>query len=121
MPSKESRLWRITLIGCGREGSVGADGVNMISSISGEDIPEECGFDTAGLLSSVDRRDSSDLREYGDEGTCKERGRSLPIGRRPGREGPLWRWLDVPESVKTRFISNMLRPFLDRLVAEVGV
>jgi hypothetical protein len=83
--SKESKLSRTTLMGWGRDGSEGADGINMKSSISGEDIPDECGFDAAGLAPSVDRRDSLDLREYGEEGTCRERGRSL-IG---GREGPL--------------------------------
>ena len=63
MPSKESRLLRTTLMGCGRDGSEEADGINMKSRISGEDIPDECGFDPAGLASSVDRRDSLDLRE----------------------------------------------------------
>lgn len=89
IPSKESRLSRMTLMGCGRDGSEGAEGINMKSRISGEEIPDECGFDAAGLLPSVDRRDSLDLREKGDEGTCKERGRPPPIGRRPGFGGTL--------------------------------
>ena len=89
MSSKESRLLRMTLMGCGRDGSEEADGINMKSRISGEEIPDECIFDATELVSSVDRRDSLDLRERGDEGTWKERGRPLPIGRRPGREGPL--------------------------------
>jgi len=110
IPSKESRLSRTTLMGCGRDVSEGAEGINMKSRISGEEIPDERGSDAARLAPSVDRRDSSDLREKGDEGTCRERGRSLPIGRRPGREGPLCLWPGPVWSVKTRFMSNTLRP-----------
>lgn len=35
----------------------------MKSRMSGEDIPDKCGFDTTELPPSVDRRDSLDLRE----------------------------------------------------------
>ena len=87
MPSRGSKLSEITLMGSGRDGAGGTGGINMKSRISGEVIPDECGFDAAELASS-DRRDSLDLREKGDEGTCRERGRS-PIGRRACREGPL--------------------------------
>jgi hypothetical protein len=41
--------------------------------ISGEEIPDECGFDAVGLASSVDRRDALDLREEGGEETRRER------------------------------------------------
>lgn len=119
--SKESRLSRTTVMGWGRDGSEGADGINMKSRISGEDTPDELGFDAAGLPSSVDRRDSLDLRENGDEGTCRERGRSLPIGRRLDREELLCLRLGTFESAKARLMSRILSPFRDRLLAVVGV
>ena len=97
-------------MGCGRDVCEVAAGLNMKSRISGEETPDERGSDAAGLASPVDRRDSSDLREKGDEGTCRERGRSLPIGRRPGREELLCLWTGPGGSVKTRFMSNTLRP-----------
>jgi hypothetical protein len=59
----------MTLMGCGLDGIEGAEGTNMKSRMSGEEIPDEREFDTAGLVPSVDRRDSLDLREKGDEGT----------------------------------------------------
>jgi len=52
--SKESRLLRTTLVGCGRDGNLGADGINLKSRISGEDIPDDCGFEVAGLAPSVE-------------------------------------------------------------------
>jgi len=110
MPSKESKLSRITLMGCGRDGTKGTEGINMKSRISGEEIPDECGLDGTGLESSDDRRDSLDLRENGEEGTCRERGRSLPIGRRPDREEPLFLLPGVFESAKTRLMSSTLSP-----------
>lgn len=110
MPSRESKLSRITLIGRGRGGLDGTDGINIKSRISGEEIADKRGFDAAGLESPVDRRDSLDLRENGDEGAWKERGRSLPIGRRPGREGPLCLVTGVSDSAKTRLMSSALGP-----------
>lgn len=110
VPSKESRLLRMTLMGRGRDGSEGVDGMNMKSRMSGEEILDERVFDAAGLVSSVERRDSPDLREKGDEGACTERGRSFPIGRRPGRKVPLLLWPGPVESVKTCLMSKTLRP-----------
>ena len=112
VPSKESKLLRITLMGCGRDGTRGTDGINMKSRISGEEIPDERGLDAAGLESSVDRRDSLDLRENGEEGTFRERGRSLPIGRRPDLEEPLFLLPGVSESAKTRLMSSTLSPVI---------